>query len=1216
MQYRYSSPDPLNDDSFISPTLPQILPRSRSRDTPSKKNKNKRQIFELDVGNDISPQKIRVTVEAGDDEVDNIIDLQRRPVSWQKKKVIACTQPTNDTSNQNIRNKLLATPVKARGRPIKSTSAASINKSVTKSKKSPSKIVPRDWSEVNNSKDGIIQFDSEIEEEPRKGKGRSKSRSRKQKSLPQSRSKKKNLRTNVTSLSNDREEIENQSHNKAIYETAQCNEFLQNAIIRVDSGPKLVNKNKRSHVADNSNLNQEDNNSIRSKIDHTNYPSPDSPKELLERDTEENVKNSSKLFYNQITKLDHNLEDSQKFIDSNVCAEYEESDTILESEEFSLISINSVPSLKEHLSTTNRDRTSSKTKSILVPPDSYQRLSTTIDRDKTADQEIHQSPNFLPKNLPHSNQNTTSKIPKNQNNEIQFKNDSNINTGDQIPLQESNNELELPQKNFTTRSLPNENRKEPLSTVTISDFKSVNTESIIQPNLSNLLNSAPEIQLLSQSSESINPSICRLPTPKKTSSIAGEVAQKLKNQVESNKFSVEESLKDQFDIFLDQPQTCSSPVDFKYYRNNGTPHQDVSRYTSRNTSNHQSTIFSSPSLPSLTSRRNQSSHDRRMRIFDKSITKSLSIPGNSSSPQRSNSNSNSLLSPFLSPFTDRESKLSRAVDQIPLSQKNCQEFLSQNHKDLKSGHTSEASALPDKLVSINDNQRLTLEARKNEMNSYSTYQDINSKATKTYAHEQNDISMGLKSKKLSSMSEQTYTSNFNSLSPRLGNNEEKDFDLLLETINSATPQALRPIELNKVLHELPNTPKSSSFRWLKTKKAASSDKFSELNNSTKKIQNFILPKKISASKRSGNSFDENMNVSNYQIPQKSNFRPVVSKKRDSSLTCLNLSPVEKLPETTENTCNLHPVTSNLKKSLQRHNSKTDSNDSLSSSGHDVFSPSSQSTGFSPRSKASLFSTETFHKTSSPRCRRQSSVLLNFMSQNHDITHKSSKDNLSSRSYSTDPKSSSIETSDSNKEKNLQENFPTGKQIHTNTKITPQNQKSPRTPTTSPTKSCLRSPLKSQTGSIAFPRSPSKVVTFVSSSPTPSSAYNVLSAKTWSRDHWILLDDIVQQWRLDSQRENSSAPERCAIQNQVQKPRFKSTRVKSHLLGKHISSAEGERMKLEQWHLEIVDQFRGAVPGWDEKVVAVRLFALLVGERVRAERDLAKKNSPRRKIFYS
>ena len=40
------------------------------------------------------------------------------------------------------------------------------------------------------------------------------------------------------------------------------------------------------------------------------------------------------------------------------------------------------------------------------------------------------------------------------------------------------------------------------------------------------------------------------------------------------------------------------------------------------------------------------------------------------------------------------------------------------------------------------------------------------------------------------------------------------------------------------------------------------------------------------------------------------------------------------------------------------------------------------------------------------------------------------------------------------------------------------------------------------------------------------------------------------------------------------------------------------MRLQQWHLEVVDEFRGIVPGWQEKVIAMRLFACIVGEERR------------------
>jgi serine/arginine repetitive matrix protein 2 len=105
-----------------------------------------------------------------------------------------------------------------------------------------------------------------------------------------------------------------------------------------------------------------------------------------------------------------------------------------------------------------------------------------------------------------------------------------------------------------------------------------------------------------------------------------------------------------------------------------------------------------------------------------------------------------------------------------------------------------------------------------------------------------------------------------------------------------------------------------------------------------------------------------------------------------------------------------------------------------------------------------------------------------------------------------------------------------------------------------------------------------------SSPTQPS----LSSSIWSKDHWRFLDSILQSWKP----ENQSSPDSEG------KRRRNSTRVISKLLGKNVY-AQGEKMKLEQWHLEVVDEFRGYVPGWEEAVVAKRVFALIVGEERRA-----------------
>lgn len=63
-------------------------------------------------------------------------------------------------------------------------------------------------------------------------------------------------------------------------------------------------------------------------------------------------------------------------------------------------------------------------------------------------------------------------------------------------------------------------------------------------------------------------------------------------------------------------------------------------------------------------------------------------------------------------------------------------------------------------------------------------------------------------------------------------------------------------------------------------------------------------------------------------------------------------------------------------------------------------------------------------------------------------------------------------------------------------------------------------------------------------------------------------------------------------------RRNSTRVISRLLGKTVRS-QGESMVLEQWHLEAVDEFRREVPGWEEKIIAMRLFSLILTAERRA-----------------
>lgn len=102
----------------------------------------------------------------------------------------------------------------------------------------------------------------------------------------------------------------------------------------------------------------------------------------------------------------------------------------------------------------------------------------------------------------------------------------------------------------------------------------------------------------------------------------------------------------------------------------------------------------------------------------------------------------------------------------------------------------------------------------------------------------------------------------------------------------------------------------------------------------------------------------------------------------------------------------------------------------------------------------------------------------------------------------------------------------------------------------------------------------------------------LSQTVWSREHWLLLDELLQLRR--------QAPFDFDFECRSDK-----------YLGKTVKS-QGESMRLERWHLDCVDAFRADVGGWDEGVLAKRLFALILGEE---RRGSGAEQRPRRVMFH-
>lgn len=106
---------------------------------------------------------------------------------------------------------------------------------------------------------------------------------------------------------------------------------------------------------------------------------------------------------------------------------------------------------------------------------------------------------------------------------------------------------------------------------------------------------------------------------------------------------------------------------------------------------------------------------------------------------------------------------------------------------------------------------------------------------------------------------------------------------------------------------------------------------------------------------------------------------------------------------------------------------------------------------------------------------------------------------------------------------------------------------------------------------------------LSKSPSPEP----LSQTVWTRQHWLFLDALLQLRRR--------AP------FDVEYPRHADK-----YLGKMVKS-HGEAIRLDRWHLDCVDAFKTEVGGWDEGVLAKRLFSLILGEEKR-RRGAAKKPS--------
>ena len=136
-------------------------------------------------------------------------------------------------------------------------------------------------------------------------------------------------------------------------------------------------------------------------------------------------------------------------------------------------------------------------------------------------------------------------------------------------------------------------------------------------------------------------------------------------------------------------------------------------------------------------------------------------------------------------------------------------------------------------------------------------------------------------------------------------------------------------------------------------------------------------------------------------------------------------------------------------------------------------------------------------------------------------------------------------------------------------------------------------------------------------PTSFTAPRTLSVTEWTRDHWLRLEALADLRCADKARFRgvyfpSSGYRRASSESEEwedgedgerEADLDLDRRFAAHpLRGKEVV-AQGACLVLQPWHLEVVEAFRrdlgGGSGGWDDAVLAKRLFALLVGRERRA-----------------
>ncbi|KAG9237636.1 hypothetical protein BJ875DRAFT_453377 [Amylocarpus encephaloides] len=1340
-----SSPDPLNDTAtFHHHSKPQRSFKPRSPAPSLQGNSPKKQTFELDVGDRISPHKIKVTVEASNSDVENWKEddsplASHVPKNRRRIRTTTTTVPVKGLSDREDDAQNATTPKRGRGRPRKSLGTpVPAKKGGRASTPSRAGNTPRkSASEATGDEDGeegMLSIGKNVEI----GRGKSRSQSRTRRKPPRKsvstagvattddvalsiaakkvRRQKSSVVEGVAILEDDHQDFEEVVQLGA----AETDGYLLSIDVNTSPGnttfgnPPSDGDSGHGLIATSSPAKEVSQRTSWSSLRALNPLSPHQQTAVFptlreeEEMGERSVARTARPANITLNQQEEDGAEVHDFLEDDV-GEMVEFDTILESEGFSMISVDSVPSLREHRSSPwsqkGIDEPEKPTRSRIqlqfvdsgtVKGESIRRIS--VDRQEPMRSlQLSETSRFK---RPGSEISLAEKLPENVEPASSRKSHlSNLLSQHILGVDDSFSsiapdilEAATPGRPVT-RPMPtnstikhDESHEDSFSAIPSAIMGAAATpaakrhekltehENPRPSDIDHQKLSVPQIKQNPFSNKSGQDMSPRLLTPEETPSppydppsavliTQGEpVAQGHSGSVSREQTHHEPSL-----MYSQMPSSPPiAPGGYTY-----TAHLRNYRQLRPEAIETPSIVFSSPSLPPPPGQQPQGhigysqglAANRRPTLSP--IARTGRVLQDAIVPLSPRSRSQSLGSPFKSPSTSRTSSSAQRDSQLDFSQDTWQKHLPKlalahklpslssrqskwtrnNAQDDPFGNNSHVRN--HRSPSIEDKEGYSLglpnKGRLAEHRAGSIRSHVDSMMSENAMIWQAEEEIALDNGTAASMDnltlEQTLVTKESTvdqqMDPAGGDNaiiiatdsreyaqiyqehDDEDFDLLLETMGSSSPVSHTQEQSKtqqKYMAEKPRRSKIPSPWRKNSKRLTYSDELSHLSEPATNrppllgdmtgsaISKPVTARQVMIEPLSSDPL-EYADLSGFQIPQKSNFQPRVRESGGLDLSALlGTSPPKKLPVLSSTTSGNTSSSEYGRQTSPVITAKQASKGIDSQNGVEnvhTFTPIPQKMGFTPKARARNSSpvrrdTTNLFGNADPSRPKGSKPSVALFSSRFNIPVSKEPVPEHTRSVGSYDVSSSI-TSSAEKENQAIDN----RTLKWTETVGQASKGSQITHSVSPTKSCLRSPLKTPSASFGSgPESPNKVVAFVSSSPMPDSPLaQPLSATIWSRDHWLLLESIVNAWK----EENKKSP--GLDSTFYGSKRRHSTKVVSRLLGRNIR-CEGENVVLEQWHLEAVDEFRGEVPGWEEKTIALRVFGLIKGGEKRKARESA------------